>query len=123
MLLISLALLVTAVALYLGAPSMLIYSTYPWPVYVLLIASVAFAFASRRRGVGRWVTVGATGVIAGFFIVYTVFLSRLAPYDLSVHAGDPFPEFQLQTSTGELFSPSQIKGKKAALYIFYRGDW
>lgn len=123
MLLFSLALLVAAITLYLGAPSMLIYSTYPWPVYVLLAGSVACAFASRRRGILRWATLGGTTFIAVFFVLYTAFLSNLAAYDLAVKPGDAFPDFQLQTSTGESFSPSQIKGEKAALYVFYRGDW
>jgi peroxiredoxin len=57
------------------------------------------------------------------FIFYTAWFSRLAPYELSLKVGDPFPEFELQTSTGEWFSPASIQGKKAALYIFYRGDW
>jgi len=123
MLLLSLAFAAAAVALYIESPAMLIYSTYPWPVYVLLVASVSCAFASRRRGILRWATFGGTAFVAGLFILYTVHFSRLAPHELSLKAGDAFPEFTLQTSTGAAFSPSQIRGEKAALYIFYRGDW
>jgi hypothetical protein len=122
-LVLSLALLVAAVVFYVGSPSMLIYSTHPWPVYALLIASVAAAYVSRRRGLLRWLAIGGTTLVAAFFIVYTAYLSRLAPPELALKAGDAFPEFTLQTSTGELFSPTQLKGKKAALYVFYRGDW
>jgi peptidoglycan/LPS O-acetylase OafA/YrhL len=123
MLLTSLLLLVAAILVYTQLPSMLIYWTYPLPVYALLIGSVAFAVASRRRGVLPWVAVGATGLIAVLFIAYTAVFSRLDTHELSVNAGDPFPEFTLATSTGGSFSPSELKGKKAALYVFYRGDW
>jgi hypothetical protein len=123
MLILSLIFAVAAAVLYVESPSMLIYWRYPWPVYGMLVASVVCALASKRPGALRWVTVGGTALIATLFIVYTLTLSRLSPPELSVKAGDAFPEFQLPTSTGDLFSPSQIKGKKAALYIFYRGDW
>lgn len=122
-LLLAVILLVAAAALYIASPAMLIYSTHPWPVYALLLTSLACAFASGRRGLRRWATIGGTALVASFFIVYTTYLSQLAPHQLTVKPGDLFPEFSLQTSTGEWFSPSQIKGKKAALYIFYRGDW
>jgi cytochrome oxidase Cu insertion factor (SCO1/SenC/PrrC family) len=123
MLLASLLLFAAAVVVYVTVPSLFIYTNYPLPVYVLLLASVATAVASRRRGALRWVTIGLTGTITAFFVWYTLIFSQLDRGRITVHPGDPFPDFTLQTSTGTPFSPSQLRGRKAALYIFYRGGW
>ena len=123
MLLVSLVLLVGGFALYVWVPALLIYWTYPWPVYAIMVGAVAAAVASRRAGKLRWATIGFTGLITVLFLTYTLILSRLSHGELAVHPGDAFPDFTLQTSTKELFSPSQLKGQSAALYIFYRGDW
>jgi len=123
MLLVSIALLVAAFALYTLVAALLIYWTQPLPVYALLLASVAAAVASRRRGILRWITIGATGLVMVLFFAYVTFLSKLAPADLAVRAGDRLPDFTLRTSANESFSPSALKGKTAALYVFYRGHW
>jgi hypothetical protein len=123
MLLLSAALLVTAFALYVMVPALLIYWNHPWPVYLLMVASVASAVASRRRGFLRWSTIGLTGAVTALFVAYVAALSQLDHTQLAVKPGDPFPDFTLRTSTGDPFSPSQLKGRSAALYVFYRGDW
>jgi len=123
MLLLSLALLIGAFVLYTQVPALLLYWQYPWPVYVLLIASVGVALRSRRRGVLRYATVGVTGMLTVLFFVYTLSFSQLHRGRLAVEVGAHFPDFTLQTSTKEPFSPGQLAGKSAALYIFYRGDW
>ena len=123
MLLISLGLLIAAFALYVYVPALLIYWAYPWPVYAVMVGAVAAAFASRRVGKLRWATIGFSGLITVLFLTYTLVLSRLDRGELAVHPGDTLPDFTLQTSTKEPFSPSQLKGQSAALYVFYRGDW
>jgi hypothetical protein len=123
MLLLSLALLVGAFALYVYVPTLLIYWSYPWPVYAMLAAAVGGAIASSRRGWLRMVTIGLSGLVTAVFVLFTVVLSHLSHGQLAVHPGDPFPDFTLQTSGKESFSPSQLKGQSAALYVFYRGDW
>ena len=123
MLLLSLALLVAAFVLYFEVPALLIYWDYPWPVYALLLAAVGLAVGSRRRGALRYATIGLTGLLTGLFLFETVVVSKLHRQRLAVEAGDRFPDFTLQTSTNEPFSPAQLAGKSAALYIFYRGDW
>ena len=123
MLLLSLALLVGAFALYVYVPALLIYWTYPWPVYATMLGAVAAAVASRRTGKLRWMTIGFGGLVTVLFLTYTLALSRLSHGELAVRPGDAFPDFTLQTSTKEQFSPSQLKGWSAALYVFYRGDW
>lgn len=123
MLACSLLLLVGAFVLYVEVPALLIYWTYPWPVYAMLVAAVAIAMRSKRRGALRVVTIGVCGAVTTLFLLYTLAFSQLNPSELTVRPGDRFPDFTLQTSTKELFSPSQLTGQSAALYIFYRGDW
>jgi peptidoglycan/LPS O-acetylase OafA/YrhL len=123
MLLLSLALLIVAVALYVWVPALLIYWMFPWPVYVLMLGAVAAAVASRRAGWRRWATIGLSGLVTVLFVLYTMVFSRLSHGELAVRPGDAFPDFTLQTSTKEPFSPAQLRGQRAALYIFYRGDW
>ena len=123
MLLLSVALLVGAFALYVEVPALLIYWTYPWPVYAVMLGAIAAAVASRRVGKLRWATIGFTTLITALFLAYTLFLSGLSHGALAVRPGDAFPDFTLQTSTNDPFSPSRLKGQSAALYIFYRGDW
>lgn len=123
MLLLSLALLVGAFALYVCVPALLIYWTYPWPVYAIMLGAVAAALASRRAGKLRWATIGLSALITVLFLAYTLALSHLSHGELTVRPGDAFPDFTLQTSMKEQFSPSQLKGQSAALYVFYRGDW
>ena len=123
MLALSLGLIVAAFVLYIRVPALFIYWAYPWPVYIVLAAAVGAAVRSGRRGWRRTLTIGGSGLIAALFVLWTVMLSQLHRGQLAVRPGDPFPDFTLQTSTKELFSPSQLKGQKAALYVFYRGDW
>jgi hypothetical protein len=123
MLLLSLLLLAAAILAFVRVPEFLIHAQYPLPVYGLLLASVVAAFASRRRGVLRSLTIGGTAVVAALFVAYTALYYEIGAGRLAVRAGDRFPEFTLDTSTGESFAPSQLRGKSAALYIFYRGHW
>ena len=123
MLLLSLALLVGAFVLYVWVPALLLYWIHPWPVYAIMLGAVGAAVASRRHGWLRAITIGFTSLITVLFLLYALIFSRLSHGELTVRPGDAFPDFTLQTSTKEPFSPSQLKGQSAALYVFYRGDW
>ena len=123
MLLLALLLLAGSIALYALVPALLIHWTYPLPVYALMLASIGVAVSSRRRGILRWLTIGLSGAVTVVFLVATLVLSQLHRGALTVHPGDPFPDFSVLTSTHQSFSPSQLNGRSAALYIFYRGDW
>jgi hypothetical protein len=123
LLLLSFGLLAGGIALCLLTPSLLIYSAYPWPVYVLMLGSVGAAMASGGRAALRYSAVGITGLVTLLFLVVTLGIGWLSHGEIAVRVGEPFPDFRLQTSTKEWFSPSQLKGQSAALYIFYRGDW
>lgn len=122
-LLVAWAALAAGVVLYSLVPSLRVYASYPWPVYVLLLAAVGVAVSSTRHGWLRATTIGVTSAVAVMFSFYTVVYSDLEGGRLAVDVGDRFPEFTLETSTGESFSPAEIAGKSAALYVFYRGDW
>ena len=121
--LLSLFLLFAAVLLYILVPAMQINWLYPIPVYALLLASVVTALLSSSRGLIRYPTIAVTTLITGFFFWYTLSGSRLDPGELAVKVGDPFPDFRLETSTGKFFSPMDLRGKSAGLFVFYRGDW
>ncbi|MGH7822727.1 MAG: hypothetical protein ACREQ9_23465 [Candidatus Binatia bacterium] len=123
MLLVSVGLLVAAFALYTLVPALLIHAEHPLPVYALLLGSVGAAVASRRRGALRWITIGAAALVTLLFVAHTTFVSRLDRGELAVRAGEPFPEFTLETSAKQSFSPSELQGRSAALYVFYRGHW
>lgn len=122
MLLLAVALVVVAFALYTQVPALLIYWHYPWPVY-LVFAAALMAATYARQGWARRVVVGLVAVVGLGFVGFTTVLSQLDHPALALRPGDPFPEFTLQTSARQPFSPSQLRGRSAALYVFYRGDW
>ena len=124
MLLVSIVLLLSAVALYVGSAEILLYSRHPWPVYGLLLAAIAAAAAAARSQRAWRLGVMALAALVAVAVVYVhSFRSSAERPELAVSPGDPFPEFSLATSTGGRFSPSELRGKSAALYVFYRGDW
>jgi ABC-type Na+ efflux pump permease subunit len=123
MLLVSIAVAVAAIAVYALTPALLIYWKYPWPIYGAMLASVALALGSRRRGILRYTTVGLTGLATVAFLVVTLVTTRLDHGQLALRPGDSFPDFTLTTSTKRPFSSAELRGQSAALYIFYRGDW
>ena len=123
MLLVSLALAAAAIALYLLVPALQIHWTQPLPVYGLLVASVAAAVASRRRGALRWIAIAVPGLLAILLLAYTAVLSDLDRRPLAIAVGDRFPDLVLETSTNDSLSTAGLRGKSAALFVFYRGHW
>ncbi len=48
----------------------------------------------------------------------------LAPTDLKrVQAGQPAPDFSLESSEGKAITLSDFRGKKNVVLVFYRGYW
>jgi hypothetical protein len=123
MLFLALMLVVASFVIYSQIPTLLIYWRHPWPVYALLLASLAVAGLSPRRGWRRTVTLGFCTTVTLLFVLYATFFSRLDAPALAIRPGDHLPDFTLRTSTNETFSPTTLHGKRAALYVFYRGDW
>lgn len=121
MLLLSITLTITAVLLYVLSPSLLLYSAPPWPVYVLLLGALVAAFLSGRRT--RMLVVAVT-VVLGVAVFYPHSVkTRTSTAELAIVVGDTFPAVTLPTSNGTVFSSVALRGRSAALYLFYRGDW
>jgi peroxiredoxin len=108
---------------YVWTPAAFIHSTGSWLAYALLLGAAGAAVVRQHSGMLRYAAIGFTGLAVLALVLYTFELSRFDRGELSVHPGDPFPEFALQSSTGEPFSSAQTRGRSAALYIFYRGGW
>lgn len=123
MLVASLVLAVGALLVFWLIPTFQIYETYPWPSYVLLALSIGAALRSPARWRRKGAVVAFTSALLVLFVTLTAYLSNLDRARLAVDVGDAFPDFTVQTSSGEPFSPRDLRGKTAALYIFYRGDW
>jgi hypothetical protein len=123
MLVVSLALAVGGVLLFWFVPTFQVYMPYPWPSYALLILSVGAALRSPARRRRKGAAVVFSSALLVLFVAFTAYLPNLERTELAVKAGDRFPDFTLKTSLREQFSPRDLRGKSAALYIFYRGDW
>lgn len=121
-LLLSTALLVAAVVLYTTSPSQLLYSTHPLAVYALLLSGLGVAWLSNRGKARLAILVLASAIGAMTFYLHSV-RSHTESAELSIAIGDTFPDVVLPTSTGFEFSSAQLRGRTAALYLFYRGDW
>lgn len=119
---LSAVLAAAALVLYATSPSQLLYSTHPLPAYALLLAAALAAWLGRP-GKARLALLVLVPVLAGaVFYVHSV-RSLTPPVPLTIAAGDPFPDVTLPTSTGVEFSSADLRGRSAALYVFYRGDW
>jgi len=123
MLLLSLALAVSGILIFALIPTYQVYTPYPWPSYLLLALSVGVAVRSRSRWRRKGAVVALTGTLLVLLVAYTGYLANLDRGQLAVNVGDRFPDFAVTTSLKEPFSPRDLRGKTAALYIFYRGDW
>lgn len=123
MLIVSLALAAGGILLFWLIPTFQVYASYPWPSYVLLALSVVTALRSPSRWRRKGAVVAVTSALFVLFVVVTAYLPRLDRGPLAVNVGDRFPDFTLMTSIREPFSPRDLRGRTAALYVFYRGDW
>lgn len=123
MLVVSFVLAAGGVLLFWFIPTFQVYETVPWPSYVLLALAVGAALRSPTRWRRKGAVVAITSALLVLFVAATAYLPQLERAPLAVSVGDPFPDFALTTSERESFSPRDLRGKTAALYVFYRGDW
>ena len=102
-----------------------IYRRYPVETYLLLGLGAFLAWHAARRGGGFWLwaLAAAQGVFFVLFLGWTLVFSRMPARELAVKPGDPMLDFALPDQDGRAFSSAALRGKTAALYIFYRGDW
>lgn len=120
--LLPIGLITAAVALYLTSPSQMLYSAHPLGVYALLLSAAAAAWLGGR-GKARAGLLVLVALLGGVTFYFHSVRSHLESAGLSISVGDKFPEVTLPTSTGLEFSSTDLRGKSAALYVFYRGDW
>ncbi len=101
-----------------------VYRLHPVWTYVLMAAGLGFAVAGVVRSPGPWGWAGFgllllfTGIFLYWMLVYSV-----TPGGLRVKVGEPLPDFGVADSRGRTFRPQSLAGRRAALYVFYRGAW
>lgn len=61
---------------------------------------------------------------SALLLLCTGLLPAQGPADLNrVQAGQPAPDFTLESRKGEPVKLSQFRGKKRVVLVFYRGQW
>jgi hypothetical protein len=102
-----------------------IYRLYPVETYALLLAGTGMALlaATRKGRLWRWALAAGQGLLLLFFLSWTLYFSRMPDHRLAVKPGDAMLDFVLPDQDGQPVSTAALRGKTAALYIFYRGDW
>ncbi len=114
----------------------------PWVNFLILAAGLAFAASGLRRAFGRAeeykgkVTGSIFGVlslaVAGLFVFFIFFATKLPKSAGAPKVGDKAPEFSLvdtnkqQVSLASLFAapiPGTQKPPKGVFLVFYRGYW
>ena len=103
----------------------MIHARIPW----LLVGSLAIGSAlgiwslARARRWYKWVIVPVEVLFAGLLVFYFTSASFLPQHELALSVGDPFPSYSLADQDGKLHTVGASTDRRAALYIFYRGDW
>ncbi len=125
LMLLSFVLVYGGIALYFLLLHFGIYRLFPIETYVLMFLGVSSALAAalRRGGWGRYAVVGLHGAVFLLILFWMQVYSRLPVHNLPVAVGQGMPSWSLADQDGHLFSTDSLRGKTAALYVFYRGYW
>lgn len=101
-----------------------IYRLHPVWTYLLMAVGLGLAVSGvvLSPDVWRWTALGVLFLLTGVFF-YWMWVYSVTPGTLGVRAGEPMPGFEALDSTGERFRPQDLAGRRAALYVFYRGYW
>jgi hypothetical protein len=101
------------------------YRLYPLESYALMVIAIwlSWSAARRKRSWWRYGTWGFVSFLSILFIYWTVVFSQLPDQQLSVSVGEELSPITLTDHNGNKFNSTDLKGKSAALYLFYRGDW
>ena len=107
----------------------------PWVNYLLLLLGIgvlalglrrAYLEPLRYRGKVSGSILGAAAVVlAGAFVMFTVYLTKQIPSSESaLHLGERAPAFTLRNADGKPVTLSDLMSKhRAVVLIFYRGYW
>ena len=125
LILLSFVLVYGGIAIYFLLLKFGIYRLIPIETYLLMLLGVcSMFFAARQRGGWvRYTVAGLHGAVFLLIIFWTLVYSRLPIHPLPVAVGQEMPSWSLPDQDGRSFSPDSLRGKTAALYVFYRGYW
>ena len=103
----------------------MIHARIPWLLLAAALGGAGLGVASlvRSRRWYKWLVVPVEVGLAGLLTFYFVSVSILPEHRLALSVGDPFPAYSLVDHDGELRAVEPARSGRAALYIFYRGDW
>ncbi len=101
------------------------YRLYPLESYALMVIAIWLAWRAARRKGGWWryASCGFVSLLSVLFLYWTAVFSQLPDQQLSVSVGRELFPITLTDHNGNKFHSQELKGKSAALYLFYRGDW
>ena len=101
------------------------YRLYPIESFVLMVIAIWLAWTAARRKGGWWryAACGLVSLLSVLFVYWTVFFSQLPDQQLSVSVDEELFPITLKDHNGNQFNSPDLRGKSAALYLFYRGEW
>ncbi len=103
----------------------MIHARIPWLLLAAALGGAGLGVASlvRSRRWYKWLVVPVEVGLAGLLTFSFGSMSFLPEHRLALSVGDPFPAYSLVDHDGELRAVEPARSGRAALYIFYRGDW
>ena len=103
----------------------MIHARIPWLLLAAALGGAGLGVASlvRSRRWYKWLVVPVEVGLAGLLTFFFASMSFLPEHRLALSVGDPFPSYSLVDHDGELRTVEPARTGRAALYIFYRGDW
>ena len=125
MIFISLLIMISGPVLYFLLLNAGIYRPLPWETYTLMLIAAGLAWRTAHHKKNRWpyVIVGINTVMLAIFLFWTLSFSKLPERTLPFAVGKPIIPITLIDHNKKIFDSTTLKGKSAALYLFYRGNW
>ncbi|HHT9120542.1 MAG TPA: hypothetical protein ACFYD3_08395 [Candidatus Hypogeohydataceae bacterium YC41] len=115
----------------IGAASYFVFLGIPWarntalPNLLILAGAVAWAVynVTRERSAWTLAPLVLTILISLGFVYVRFVYARLPAAEVKVAVGQPALDFTLPDHEGKPFTLSSLKGRYAAVIVFYRGVW
>lgn len=102
-----------------------LYSRYPYEQFLLIGAAFVLGLLAAIANPGA-VTLSLLALEIGALALVVRYLgigAHFPSHEVTVKAGERFPEFALPDSEGGTFVSRSVLGSSAALYILYRGHF